>query len=160
MPTGNEAPWKPACLTARRKAWTELECGPEGRRTWGPKRTTCPALAIHPRAAALPPVRAGVAPRSRRGPPSRSSGHTSTYDDDTVWTDRSGLAGPRLAHRGVACGADLVGQHLGRTGLKLVLERSGDDVVLPGHHRFEALGGDGRRVVLRRLAHLGVLESG
>jgi hypothetical protein len=41
-------PPKPACLTARRKAWIEPECGLEGRRTCGPTRTTRPAFAIPP----------------------------------------------------------------------------------------------------------------
>jgi hypothetical protein len=48
MPTGNEAPSNPACLTALRKAWIEPECGLEGRRTCGPTRTTWPAFAIPP----------------------------------------------------------------------------------------------------------------
>src|SRR4051794_8991584 len=48
MPTGAGTPSKPASRTARRKAWTEVECGLEGRSTCGPARTTCPALAIPP----------------------------------------------------------------------------------------------------------------
>jgi hypothetical protein len=47
-PTGKEAPSNPACLTARRKAWIEPECGVEGRRTCGPTRTTRPTFAIPP----------------------------------------------------------------------------------------------------------------
>src|SRR5437588_3761637 len=58
MPTGDEAPSNPACLTARRKAWIERECGVEGRRTCGPTRTTRPAFAIPPSSccSATPPL--------------------------------------------------------------------------------------------------------
>lgn len=48
MPTGNEAPLKPVCLNAHRKAWIEPECGFEGRRTCGPTRTSWPTFAIPP----------------------------------------------------------------------------------------------------------------
>src|SRR5918993_1825461 len=59
IPTGDEAPSKPVCLTARRKAWIEPECGLDGRRTCEPTRTTRPAFAIPPSSccSATPPPR-------------------------------------------------------------------------------------------------------
>src|SRR5918993_3903474 len=93
IPTGNEAPSKPACLTARRKAWIEPECGLEARRTCGPTRTTRPAFAIPPSSccSATPPPRPtnGAA---ARGPSTTACAHRrDPTSGEVVPSDRPGV---------------------------------------------------------------------